>query len=312
MAFFGFGQQDPYAEAEQKAQDQQTAFQGMKDNLPALGLIMGLSMLAGNNGTRNVGQLMGQAGGDALNAYSTFQKMEEARKRQKQMDEERAEERDYARSKDALRNDMAERKFGLEQAKMAQDMALARQRMGIEGARLALARQAAAAGDYTLSNVNGVPMLVDKKTGATKMLSQEQLEQLQAAGGAMTVVDPEAQKEFAKARGKAAAADYETMLKNEKDAITGLAELDRLQDAASKIYTGEMGNHAQTLRKVGTIFGIVPPENAAAGEVLSSITQGMASRPVSFLVVCRALFPTRIWQDWRPRSRALRTHAKAT
>ncbi len=139
MAFFGLGQQDPYAEAEQKAQDQQTAFQGMKDNLPALGLIMGLSMLARNNGTRNVGQLMGMAGGDALNAYSTFQKLEEARKRQKQLDEERKEDREYQRSQDAFRNDMAERKFGLEQAKMAQDMALARQRLGMEGARLAMA-----------------------------------------------------------------------------------------------------------------------------------------------------------------------------
>lgn len=144
MAMFGFGQQDPYAEAEQAAQDRQTAFAGMKDNLPALGLIMGLSMLARNNGTRNVGQLMGQAGGDALNAYSTFQKMEEARKRQKQLDEERAEEREYARTQDAFRNDMAERQFGLEQAKMAQDMQLAQQRLGMEGARLALARQAAA------------------------------------------------------------------------------------------------------------------------------------------------------------------------
>ena len=75
MAIFGFGQQDPYAEAEQAAQDRQTAFAGMKDNLPALGLIAGLSMLARNNGTRSVGQLIGQAGGDALGAYSTWRKM---------------------------------------------------------------------------------------------------------------------------------------------------------------------------------------------------------------------------------------------
>ena len=144
MAIFGFGQQDPYAEAEQAAQDRQTAFAGMRDNLPALGLIAGLSMLARNNGSRSVGQLIGQAGADALGAYSTFQKMQEIKARQKQLDDIAKEEREYARSQDAIRNDMAERKFGLEQAKMAQDMQLARQRMGIAYAGLAAQRQAQA------------------------------------------------------------------------------------------------------------------------------------------------------------------------
>lgn len=144
MAIFGFGQQDPYAEAEQAAQDRQTAFAGMKDNLPALGLIAGLSMLARNNGTRSVGQLIGQAGGDALNAYGTWRKMQDVKDRQAQLDKIAAEEREYGRSQDAFRNDMALKQFGLQEAKMAQDAALARQRMGAEWARINLARQGAA------------------------------------------------------------------------------------------------------------------------------------------------------------------------
>ena len=109
MAFFGFGQESPYAEAAQDAQDRQAAFDGIKDNLPALGLIAGLSMLARNNGTRSVGQLVGMAGGDALSAYSTWKKLEEAKARQKMLDDERKEQREYDRGQDAWRNDMAER-----------------------------------------------------------------------------------------------------------------------------------------------------------------------------------------------------------
>jgi len=143
MAIFGFGQQDPYAEAEQAAQDRQTAFAGMKDNLPALGLIAGLSMLARNNGTRSVGQLIGQAGGDALNAYGTWRRIQDAKDRQAQLDKIAAEEREYGRSQDAFKNDLAMKQFALQEAKMAQDAALARQRMGAEWARINLARQAA-------------------------------------------------------------------------------------------------------------------------------------------------------------------------
>lgn len=143
MAIFGFGQQDPYAEAEQAAQDRQTAFAGMKDNLPALGLIAGLSVLARNNGTRSVGQLIGQAGGDALNAYGTWRKIEDAKARQKQLDDIAREEREYGRTQDAFKNDLAMKQFALQEAKMAQDAALARQRMGAEWARINLARQAA-------------------------------------------------------------------------------------------------------------------------------------------------------------------------
>ena len=144
MAIFGFGQQDPYAEAEQAAQDRQTAFAGMKDNLPALGLIAGLSMLARNNGTRSVGQLIGQAGGDALNAYGTWRKMQDIKDRQAQLDKIAAEEREYARSQDAIRNDMAERKFALDAANIAFQQNMARQRLGLAAASHALAQQNAA------------------------------------------------------------------------------------------------------------------------------------------------------------------------
>ncbi len=143
MAFLGFGQEQPFAAAEQNAQDRQTAFQGIKDNLPALGLVMGLSMLARNNGTRSVGQLIGQGGADALNAYGTWQKIQEAKARQEMLDKERAEQREYDRSQDAFKNQMEEKKFGLDAMKTQQEMAMARARLGMEGARLAMARQAA-------------------------------------------------------------------------------------------------------------------------------------------------------------------------
>ncbi|MBP3730713.1 MAG: hypothetical protein J6I40_04495 [Mailhella sp.] len=141
MAFFGWGQESPFAQAEQRSADQQTAFQGMKDNLPALGLIAGLSMLAHNNGSRSVGQLIGQGGADALSAYGTWQKMQEIKKRQEQEDAWRLEDRQNAQKQQEWANSMAERKFGLDEQKMAFDQNMARQRLGMEGARLALARQ---------------------------------------------------------------------------------------------------------------------------------------------------------------------------
>ena len=278
MAIFGFGQQDPYAEAEQAAQDRQTAFAGMKDNLPALGLIAGLSMLARNNGTRSVGQLIGQAGGDALNAYGTWRKMQDIKDRQKQLDDIAKEEREYGRSQDAIRNDMAERKFGLEQAKMAQDMAMQRQRMGIEGARLALARQAAAAGDYTLSNVNGVPVLVDKKTGQTRMVPPELMEQMRAAGG-IAGYDPNdpAVKKFQEEMGKSGAKDYENLQKAGMSAYDTKAKMDQLDAVLnSGIYTGWGGDFVQSMRKAGAALGLSDAQAAANGELMTRISNEMA------------------------------------
>lgn len=274
MAMFGFGQQDPYAEAEQAAQDRQTAFAGMKDNLPALGLIAGLSMLARNNGTRSVGQLMGQAGGDALNAYSTFQKMEEAQKRQKQLDEERAEEREYGRSQDAIRNDMAERRLSMEQAKMAQDMAMQRQRLGMAAAELALRRQNALAGDWALSN--GV--LINKKTGELRQLTPEQLQQMQAAGGVMDYDpnDPEVKK-FKEEMGKRGADEFNNIRKAGMSAYDTLDKMQQVKSIMdSGLYTGVMGDWVQGFRKFGASFGLSDAQAAAYGELLDKTNKELA------------------------------------
>lgn len=144
MAFLGFGQEQPFAAAEQNAQDRQTAFQGIKDNLPALGLVMGLSMLARNNGTRSAGQLIGQGGADALNAYGTWQKIQEAKARQEKEDQWKLEDREYSRSQDAFKNSMEEKKFALDEMKTRQDMAIAQQRLRLAAAGVAAQRQAMA------------------------------------------------------------------------------------------------------------------------------------------------------------------------
>ena len=276
MAFFGFGQQDPYAEAEQKAQDQQTAFQGMKDNLPALGLIMGLSMLARNNGTRSVGQLIGQAGGDALSAYGTWRKMEDIKAQQKQLDDIAKEEREYGRSQDAIRNDMAERRLSMEQAKMAQDMAMQRQRLGMAAAELALRRQNAMAGDYKLTTINGLPVVVDSKTGKVSVAPKEILDQAQAAGGAAIDYNNPAVKKFLEDQGKNASDFVSGLYKQDLAADAALTDLSRLEDAAGKIYTGKGGEAVQVLRQFLSPLGITAREDAAAGELLQSITNKMA------------------------------------
>ena len=276
MAIFGFGQQDPYAEAEQAAQDRQTAFAGMKDNLPALGLIAGLSMLARNNGTRSVGQLIGQAGGDALNAYGTWRKMQDIKDRQKQLDDIAKEEREYGRSQDAIRNDMAERKFGLEQAKMAQDMAMQRQRLGMAAAELALRRQNAMAGDYKLTTINGLPVVVDSKTGKVSVAPKEILDQAQAAGGATIDYNNPAVKKFLEDQGKSASDLVSDLYKKDLAADAALVDLSSLEDAARKIYTGKGGEAVQVLRQFLAPLGITAREDAAAGELLQSITNKMA------------------------------------
>ena len=276
MAIFGFGQQDPYAEAEQAAQDRQTAFAGMKDNLPALGLIAGLSMLARNNGSRSVGQLIGQAGGDALNAYGTWRKMQDIKDRQAQLDKIAAEEREYSRSQDAFRNDMAERKFGLEQAKMAQDMAMQRQRLGMAAAELALRRQNAMAGDYKLTTINGLPVVVDSKTGKVSVAPKEILDQAQAAGGATIDYNNPAVKKFLEDQGKSASDLVSDLYKKDLAADAALVDLSSLEDAARKIYTGKGGEAVQVLRQFLAPLGITAREDAAAGELLQSITNKMA------------------------------------
>ena len=275
MAIFGFGQQDPYAEAEQAAQDRQTAFAGMRDNLPALGLIAGLSMLARNNGSRSVGQLIGQAGGDALNAYGTWRKMQDIKDRQAQLDKMAAEEREYARSQDAFKNDLAMKQFGLQEAKMAQDMAMQRQRLGMAAAELALRRQNALAGDWALSN--GV--LINKKTGELRQLTPEQLQQMQAAGGMGQSVDPKFSEEFMKGMGKRAVEQYGKIQDASSAAGTTLSKLDIMQKALdSDIYTGWGGDITQGTRKALLAFGLGDAEATAAAENLKTLANEMALR----------------------------------
>ena len=276
MAIFGFGQQDPYAEAEQAAQDRQTAFAGMKDNLPALGLIAGLSMLARNNGTRSVGQLIGMAGGDALNAYGTWRKMQDIKDRQAQLDKIAAEEREYGRTQDAFKNDLALKQFGLQEAKMAQDMAMQRQRLGMAAAELALRRQNAMAGDYKLTTINGLPVVVDGKTGKVSVAPKEILDQAQAAGGAAIDYNNPAVKKFLEDQGKSASDLVSDLYKKDLAADAALVDLSSLEDAARKIYTGKGGEAVQVLRQFLAPLGITAREDAAAGELLQAITNKMA------------------------------------
>ena len=52
------GWQSPFADANRQAADRANAWEAIKGNLPALGLMAGLSMLANNNGSRSFGQLV--------------------------------------------------------------------------------------------------------------------------------------------------------------------------------------------------------------------------------------------------------------
>ena len=273
MAFFGFGQASPFAEADQKAQDQQAAFQGMRDNLPALGLIAGLSMLARNNGNRSVGQLVGAAGGDALNAYGTWQKMQEAKKRLEMEDQWKKDEREYQRGQDSLRNDMAERKFGLDAAKMAQDLAMQRQRLGLEGARLALARQnaalAAGRGNWAVTDSG---MLINKDTGEIRVPTDKDGNPLNLAG----TLAPGAKK-FAEELGKKQADAYTGLQSGATAAHDTMAKMDQL-DAILKsgIYTGPGGDVVQSLRKAGVALGLGDAQAAANAETFERIGNELA------------------------------------
>lgn len=274
MAFFGFGQASPFAEADQKAQDQQTAFQGMRDNLPALGLIAGLSMLARNNGNRSVGQLVGAAGGDALNAYGTWQKMQEAKKRLEMEDQWKKDEREYQRGQDAWRNNMAERKFGLDAAKMAQDLAMQRQRLGMEGARLALARQnaalAAGRGNWAVTDSG---MLINKDTGEIRVPTDKDGNPLNLAASAFS---PGAKK-FAEELAKKNADAYTGLQSGATAAHDTMAKMDQLDKIlGSGLYTGPGGDVVQSLRKTGVALGLGDAQAAANAETFERIGNELA------------------------------------
>ena len=131
MVLFAGGR-DPYEEAWQAAADRQSAWEGMKENLPALGLAFGLSMLARNNGSRSVGQLIGQGGADALGAYSAWKAMEDLKRRREAEEQRRREDREWRRQQDALRNDLARRRLDMDAEQIAFRQEMERRRLGRE------------------------------------------------------------------------------------------------------------------------------------------------------------------------------------
>lgn len=85
------GWQSPFAEANRQAADRANAWEAIKGNLPALGLMAGLSMLANNNGSRSFGQLVGRAGADALGGLGNMMQAQAMQERQRRQDAERSQ-----------------------------------------------------------------------------------------------------------------------------------------------------------------------------------------------------------------------------
>ena len=129
------GGRDPFEEARQAAADRQSAWDGMKEDLPALGLAFGLSMLARNNGTRSVGQLIGQGGADALGAYAAWKTMEDLKRRRAMEDERRREDQEWRRQQDVLRNGLAQRRLDMDAEQLAFRQEMERRRLGLAGSR---------------------------------------------------------------------------------------------------------------------------------------------------------------------------------
>ena len=132
---FGTYAHDPFAEGRQLVQDRMAAWNGIKGNLPALGMVMGLSMLANNDGAKSLGQLAGQGGADALDAYGTWRKIEDARQKElyeKQINKEKLEA-DAAQREQS--NALAVKKLALDEAKANFAMDMARRRLGLRGLR---------------------------------------------------------------------------------------------------------------------------------------------------------------------------------
>ena len=280
MALFGFGNSDPYKDATQDTADRQSAWDNIKDNLPALGLAFGLSMLARNNGSRNLGQLVGQAGNDALSAYGTWQKIQEAKQRQEMLDKERADEREYQRSQDAFKNDMAERRLGMDERQMAFNQNIARQRLGLAYASHALqkqnaARAAAAAeaerqGGKFYEKLGGWVM----PDGSFKPLQYP--EGYGAPGTGIDLDDP-ATKKFGEEMGKRGADMYDNLQKSGMSAYDTLGKMGQVKSILdSGLYTGWGGDVVQGFRKAGAALGMSDAQAAANGELMKRINNEMA------------------------------------
>ena len=72
------GWSSPFADTEQKSEDQQSAWDNIKGDLPSLGLMFGLSMLANNNGSNSFGQLVGKSGLNAMSGYAGMKNTRQA------------------------------------------------------------------------------------------------------------------------------------------------------------------------------------------------------------------------------------------
>lgn len=76
------GWTSPFAETQRQASDRDAAWNVLRNDPGAAALLAGLSMLANNNGQRSVGQLVGQAGADALAGANALAAEQRARQRQ--------------------------------------------------------------------------------------------------------------------------------------------------------------------------------------------------------------------------------------
>ena len=113
------GWQSPFAEANRQAADRANAWEAIKGNLPALGLMAGLSMLANNNGSRSFGQLVGRAGADALGGLGNMMQAQNAMERYRQQQNMAMAEAARKRQKDAWDMGMQAAQFGLDRDELA-------------------------------------------------------------------------------------------------------------------------------------------------------------------------------------------------
>lgn len=280
------GWKSPFAEANQQAQDRNTAWDSIKGNLPMLGLVSGLSMLANNNGNRSFGQLLGRAGVDGLTAVGSMEAQRREAERQQAQDEERARfntlrmqgmqgeldeqkhRRDLAErfaggDEDALKeldpvawwkNQQAQKQA--EQA-LRNSMALAKYKADLEGGSL---------GTYA-SKLGG---FVNPRTGVFTPVRG-------ADGSPVVPAGAEDNSPFAKEAGKKFAQDYLDMQGKARSASETLATLDDAERVInSGIYTGFGGEAAQAFRRAANAVGLGNPDDTAAGETLKKIQNEMS------------------------------------
>ena len=116
------GWTSPFAEANRQAADRANAWEAIKGNLPALGLMAGLSMLANNNGSRSFGQLVGRAGFDTLAGLGSMEAQRRAQERYQQEQDIALADAARKRQKDAFDMGMALNQYQLDKQKQEAEM----------------------------------------------------------------------------------------------------------------------------------------------------------------------------------------------